>query len=130
MSRPDFVPGQKVWDTRNNRVVTLKGQKTYDKWETPMWFVEEDDFIWPENWLIELPYHVEQMLKELEQLKKSDHDKEMSNMDMFNRLKETRCRAIEIQSNRECTPRMSAYINYIIDGREVNERLLKAWESL
>jgi predicted transcriptional regulator len=67
--------GQKVWDTHNNYIYTLKSSK--QAYGTTMWRVEENDFEWREDWFSDIPRYVQDLItkaeateKELEEEKK------------------------------------------------------------
>lgn len=128
----DLKPGLVVWERVNQRVVHLKNHLRTDG-QCTLWSIEEDgeyEFEYPDDWFVELPSSVHQLISEVERLKWSQANKELvHNVGLFNQIKDIKRRAIEIQSNAKCSYRMSAYIDYIIDGKEVDERKLRALEA-
>ena len=56
--------GQKVWDTHNNCVWTLKSSE--EKYGTTMWHVEENDYEWREDWFADIPKYVQELIDKCE----------------------------------------------------------------
>ena len=67
-----FEVGQKVWDTHNNCVYTLKSSET--KYGTIIWDVEENEFEWREDWFIDVPIYVNNLQNYMEAMEKKYED--------------------------------------------------------
>ena len=65
----EAVKDKKVWETLNNRVVTLKENHRSDT-STKWWHIEEDDYEWREDCMIEIPQYVQDLIVELEETEK------------------------------------------------------------
>ena len=61
--------GQKVWDTHNNRVYTLKSSE--EKYGTIMWHVEENDYEWRDDWFTDIPKYVQDLIVKVEATEKA-----------------------------------------------------------
>ena len=60
--------GQKVWDTHNNCIYTLKSSK--QAYGTTIWYVEENDFEWREDWFSGIPRYVQDLITKAEATEK------------------------------------------------------------
>jgi len=65
----NYEVGQKVWDTHNNRIYTLKSSEK--KYGTTMWSVEENGFEWREDWFGDIPRYVQDLIDKAEATEKA-----------------------------------------------------------